>query len=215
MNRIRKFAHADRMGRMFPVNLRQLPRLPQNVDLIYTEGKADPIWSQGDVGARGMVVRAWVDITKRCLEGIFIVDLQQCLSGSSRGSLLADGRLSNWTDFNRFRSEVFETVAHEYFHCIQEWILIVDQRDPQAMEKAYAAEMRRNERQLMADDVRWAFRPEARGAVAYLRNRFERSAHQAADSATHRLKAELDRGFWDAILPVTQMQVMLKDNVPR
>ena len=219
MNRIRKFTHEDPMRRIFPVNLGQLPRLPQDVDIIYTDGKADPIWPENSVGVQGMVVQAWVDTTRRRLEGIFAIDLRQCMSSSSRVALVTsfygEPRLSRSMDFGQFRATVFETVAHEYFHLIQEWIVIVKLRDQQAFEKAYAAEHRRHEMRLMADDVRWAFRPDARRDAAYLRNRFENAARQAADAATHRLRAELDRGLWDSILPATEMQAMLKQGGSR
>jgi len=213
MSRVKIFAHGDRLSRIYPVSTAHLPRVGQDVDIIYTDDRTDPVWSADTEGSRGFIVRTWVSTKQHRLDGVFAIDLQQCLLGSMNSAPASGfyGELRRPSvDFHLFRRAVFETVAHEYFHLIQGWILILKTRDQNAMEQAYAAEQRHNERQLLADDVRWFFKPEQLSFAAYVRNHFESSARQMAQTAVKRLRHEIDCGTWDAILPIAKMKTLAK-----
>jgi hypothetical protein len=210
------FAHADRMSRIYPLNLRHFSRFGQDVDIIYTDGKVDPIWPPGSVEDSGYVVMNRISSAKRLLEGIFAIDLKRCAEGTSvgAGSLVVTPsgplRISTHLDFNGFRLTVFEAVAHEYFHLIQAWILIAKTGDPEAFDKAYAAEHFRLDRKALADNLLLLFDRERMETLTYLRNRFEIAAKHQSAAAKNRLRAEVDRGLWDPVFPVAKMRTMVE-----
>jgi hypothetical protein len=215
MNRVKKFIHGDVMGRIYPLNLAQLPRFKQDVDIIYTDGKSDPIWRDITEDAGGVVIRADALLEKQLFMGIVAIDLDLCLprkptaslSLSSSGGVKLNVR-SAPINFAEFRRKVFEIVAHEYFHLVQAWIIETKKRDSGAFEKVYTKEHWRAMGSVTSQDLTYLFRPDALKARAYLRNRFESSARSMSEAATHRLSAEIDRGAWDAILPIPEMRAI-------
>jgi hypothetical protein len=209
------FAHADRMSRIYPLNLRHFSRFGQDVDIVYTDGKADPMWPPGTEQAMGHCAMQRISLEKKLLEGALVIDLKQCAleTSAGRASLSLSGRITGHLDFSGFRLTVFETVAHEYFHLIQGWIVIAKTGDPEGYDKAYAAGHFRLDRKELADDVRLFFDRERLENLTYLRHRFEISARHEAAKAKHRLRHEVDQGFWDPIFPIAQMQTILERGI--
>lgn len=217
MNRVRKFVHADPMSRIYPLNLAQLPRFGQDIDIIYTDGKSDRLWDGIPLEAAGVVVRANALADKQLFEGIVAIDLRACLPPTSRTSLSISlhgppvlRTTPKKVDFNAYRLSVFETVAHEYFHLVQAWIVETRHRNPDAFERAYAREHWRAIGSITSEDLLWLLQPDRLRARAWARNRFESSAKRMAEAAKHRLRGEVDRGLWDAVFPIPEMHEIVR-----
>lgn len=102
----------------------------QRVEAIYTRGKADPVWREGEVPANdtetaGVTVRTSVRKDARHYYGLVAVDANLALTPqlSMIGSLDGRSRLvSSARPLNEVRSALARTLVHELYHVLQRWV---------------------------------------------------------------------------------------------
>jgi hypothetical protein len=207
MARIIIVDHQDMLGRLFPNETAKLPNYKRTTEIVYTIGKVDGIWGGRGDHVAGIAVRAGLWHGSKRMDAIVAIDLKACRIGGVSTSLSLDG--SKNFDFQGFRRKVFDTLAHEYFHILQDWGAQVASSHPDAFSHAYGEEQKRSAWEVFLEKPLLLFDPEKHRKVAYHRNKYETSAFQAGSSALNRFISEVDTKKWDGLMPISEMESLV------
>ncbi len=213
MNRIVIDTDGISLRRLFLADVARLPNYAQKVSIYYTEGKGDPIWRGSDDSSLcGITFRACVWELSKNLDGFVGIDLKCCLASSVQSSLVADRRgIVSTVDMEGFKSIVFRTLAHEYFHVVKAWQGGGTPKSGAGMPQAYVDELQRAARQAILQNPLLWFDQSKLALVAYYNHAEESAAKQIAEGARKNFATELRRGAWDSLFPIAEMQRMVRE----
>jgi len=102
----------------------------QRVEAVYTRGKSDPIWRDGEVPEKdtstaGVTVQASARKDARHYYGLIAVDANLALSPQLSVTMGRDGKtkmVHSARPLNEVRSALARTLVHEVFHVLQHWV---------------------------------------------------------------------------------------------
>jgi hypothetical protein len=194
------------LKRLFPREAQALPAYRQNVEIVFTSGKSDPMWREGEDDAAGHLASASVWASSRRMDAIIAVDIEVDRVVTGGGTSLSLDGSSSKGSFIAYRRKMFETIAHEYFHALQSWKAQAASGRRDGFDRAYQDETMRARWQVFCANPLVLFDVDRHIKLGYFANRFENDAKRAAAQALHVFREEVDTGLWDSLLPIREMQ---------
>mgnify|MGYP007088033667 CR=1 FL=1 len=150
----------------------------QRVEMIYTNGKADPLWADVRPQASGAARDITVSAESRSANAIVLFDLMKKRPPMRLG-IGFGGKLQQYQPTaNEIREEILKTVVHELQHVVQGWVW----GDKWAEMAGQAA-------------------AEAARKGGYLSNRYESAAENVAQSWVNSHRTEMKTGAFDFLFP--------------
>lgn len=200
-----KFIHGEELRDIFPelfTKLLQRSYYPQSVELVWTDGKADKLWTNASGTAladAGFLESASINDNAQVLTAKIVLDLS-LLSTSNVGSLsLMRTQIKSSMTLNEVKQKCFMFVCHEYIHALQKW------QEPLNLKPRYNSIYLSLISQAKREGI------EKPDDYAYNNHPYEKEAFRLAAEAVNKYRLAINNNEYDYMFPLDWIKTMLKN----
>lgn len=172
------------LARLNPIFSTIRPGYLQRVEVIFTKGKADPVWKGSQEISKGVARDITVRENPKFLNAIVGIDLNRNIPAPRMSfSIRKPNQLiSEKAGIKEIREEVFRSLLHELQHVIQGWVW----------------------------GEKWGVMSNQANAKGYTNNRYERASEDVGTEWVNKHRSQLSSGIFDDLIPIQIIQEMAK-----